>query len=160
MPIQACFVFNTTMCLWGKESYSLPFTVIWEVASLSKILPPMSDYLKCLTLESRWFKHQFKKKMRKTETLREPVTVPGSQAMDRVSHKSKLTFWGFFFGGGELVFSSVFFFFIDIINKVVIYLKCTIWYYDTCVHCERSPTIELILAFPSAFIFPSFLWEH
>ena len=62
MPVQACFVFNTTMSLWGKESYSLPFTVIWEVASLSKILPPMSDYLKSMTLESRWFKHQLKKK--------------------------------------------------------------------------------------------------
>lgn len=143
MPIQAFFVFNTTMSLWGKESYSLPFTVIWEVASLSKILPPMSDYLKCMTLESRWFKHHFLKKWEKLRLwenlwLSQDHKLPiGPKFLTNASSHFEA-----FFGREVFLFFLLYlFFFIDIINKIVIYLKCTIWYYDTCIHCERIPTI-------------------
>ena len=168
MPVQACFVFNTTMSLWGKESYSLPFTVIWEVASLSKILPPMSDYLKSMTLESRWFKHQLKKKKWGKLRLWENLWLSQDHKLrigPRFLTNPSSHFEAFFFAGGGwgvLFFSSVliFLYWYNIINQVVIYLKYTIWYYDTCIHCERIPAIELILAFPSPFIFPPFFNEN
>lgn len=43
-------------------------------------------------------------------------------------------------------YKGLFFSFIKVYltNKVVEYLKCTTWWFDSCIHCEKIPTMELI----------------
>lgn len=40
----------------------------------------------------------------------------------------------------------------------LIYLKCTMWWFDICTYCERIPTMEF--THPSAHLFVLCIWEH